>query len=71
MIAYQYNITKCLWYDACVENDCPELCKIFCDVDNVIYGSMQKVKFVRKGTLGTGSECCDFCYLNRKKANEA
>lgn len=63
----EFNITKCLWYDACVENDCPELCKVFCDVDHVIYGSMKKVKFIRKGTLGTGSECCDFCYLNKNK----
>lgn len=66
----EYNITKCLWYDACVENDCPELCKIFCDVDHVIYDSMKKVKFIRKGTLGTGSKCCDFCFFNKKKANE-
>lgn len=65
--AVRYNITKCLWYDACVENNCPELCKIFCDTDHVIYGSMKKIKFVRKGTLGTGSSCCDFCFLNSKK----
>ncbi len=63
----EYNITGCLWYDACVENGCPELCKIFCDIDFIIYGSMKKVKFVRSGTLGTGSECCDFRYLNEKK----
>lgn len=68
--AVRYNITKCLWYDACKENDCPELCKIFCDTDNVIYGSMKKVKFMRKGTLGIGNECCDFCFLNRKKMSE-
>ncbi|MDF2678443.1 MAG: L-2-amino-thiazoline-4-carboxylic acid hydrolase [Bacillota bacterium] len=67
----EYNITKCLWYDACVENDCLELCKIFCDVDHVIYDSMKKVKFIRTGTLGTGSKCCDFCFLNKKKINEA
>lgn len=65
--AVRYNITKCLWYDACVENNCPELCKIFCDTDHVIYDSMKKIKFVRKGTLGTGSNCCDFCFLNSKK----
>lgn len=66
----KYNITKCLWYDACKENGCQELCKIFCDTDHVIYGSMKKVKFVRKGTLGLGGECCDFCFLNEKMINE-
>ena len=64
--AVEYNITKCLWYDACVENECPELCKVFCDVDHVIYGSMKKVSFTRNGTLGTGQECCDFCYAYKK-----
>ncbi|SMC22207.1 L-2-amino-thiazoline-4-carboxylic acid hydrolase [Clostridium acidisoli DSM 12555] len=68
-ISVKYNITKCLWYDACVENNCPELCKIFCDVDHVIYGSMKKIKFIRTGTLGTGNNCCDFCFLNRNKIN--
>ncbi len=67
----EYNITKCLWYDACVENDCAELCKIFCDVDHVIYDSMKKVKFIRTGTLGTGNKCCDFCFLNKKKRKKA
>lgn len=69
-ISVKYNITKCLWYDACKENDCPELCKVFCDTDHVIYDSMKKIKFVRKGTLGTGSSCCDFCFLNREKVSE-
>jgi hypothetical protein len=63
----EYNITKCLWYDACKENDCSELCKVFCDTDHVIYSQMKKVKFIRKGTLGTGNKCCDFCFLNKKK----
>ena len=63
----EYNITKCLWYDACVENDCPELCKIFCDVDHVIYASMKKVKFIRTGTLAAGDKACDFRFLNKKK----
>lgn len=69
--AVEYNITKCLWYDACVENNCPELCKIFCDVDHVIYDSMKKVKLNRKGTLATGYRCCDFCFMNKKKIKEA
>lgn len=69
-ISVKYNITKCLWYDACKENDCPELCKIFCDTDHVIYDSMKRIKFVRKGTLGTGSSYCDFCFMNRKKTLE-
>lgn len=60
-----YNINKCLWYDACKENDCTELCQIFCDVDYIIYGNMKKVIFRRKGTIGTGSAFCDFNYIRK------
>jgi hypothetical protein len=65
----EYNITKCLWYDACVDNNCPKLCKIFCDVDHIIYDSMKKVKFTRTGTLATGYKYCDFCFSNKKKTD--
>ena len=54
----------------CVENDCPELCKIFCDVDHVIYASMKKVKFIRTGTLAAGDKACDFRFLNKKKITQ-
>ena len=60
-----YNIKKCLWYDACKENGCPELCRIFCDVDHIIYGNMKKVDFERNGTIGSGSELCDFKYIRK------
>jgi len=63
--AVEYNITKCLWHDACTENGCPELCKVFCDVDHVIYAGMKKVRFVRTETLGTGGSRCDFRFLNK------
>ena len=28
---YDITIQKCLWHTACVENGCPELCRLFCD----------------------------------------
>jgi hypothetical protein len=37
---YDITITRCLWHDACVENGCPELCRLFCDVDDVTYGGL-------------------------------
>lgn len=54
------SITKCLWHDACVENGCPELCPLFCDVDDVNYGGLSKMGFSRTQTLGYGGDCCDF-----------
>ena len=39
---FNLTIKKCLWHTACVENGCAELCRLFCDVDNVTYGGLKK-----------------------------
>ncbi|WP_295211029.1 L-2-amino-thiazoline-4-carboxylic acid hydrolase [Ruminococcus sp.] len=57
---YNITITKCLWHTACVENGCEELCRLFCDVDDVTYGGLRKIGFSRTKTLGYGGDCCDF-----------
>ena len=57
---FDASITRCLWHDACVENGCPELCPLFCDVDDVNYGGLSKMGFSRTKTLGYGGDCCDF-----------
>lgn len=31
------RLKSCLWHTACVENGCAELCRLFCDVDDVTY----------------------------------
>ncbi len=59
------SITRCLWHDACVENGCPELCPLFCDVDDVNYGGLSKMGFSRTQTLGYGGDCCDFHFYKR------
>lgn len=62
-----FNVTmkKCLWHTACVENNCPELCRLFCDVDNTTYGDLKKLGFSRTKTLGYGGECCDFHFYKK------
>lgn len=57
---FNVTITKCLWHTACVENGCEELCRLFCDVDDVTYGGLKKIGFTRTKTLGYGGDCCDF-----------
>lgn len=57
---FNVTITKCLWHTACVENGCDELCRLFCDVDDVTYGGLKKMGFTRTKTLGYGGDCCDF-----------
>ena len=62
---YDITITKCLWHTACVENGCPELCRLFCDVDDVTYGGLNKIGFSRTNTLGYGGKCCDFHFFRK------
>jgi hypothetical protein len=62
---YDITITRCLWHDACVENGCPELCRLFCDVDDVTYGGLNKIGFSRTKTLGYGGDCCDFHFFKK------
>ena len=62
---FDVTIKKCLWHTACQESGCPELCRLFCDVDDVTYGGLKKIGFTRTQTLGYGGDCCD-CHFFRK-----
>ena len=62
---FDITITKCLWHTACVEADCKELCHLFCDIDNITYGSLKKMGFTRTETLGYDGKCCDFHFYKK------
>ena len=62
---FDVGIKKCLWHTACVENECEELCCLFCDVDDVTYGGLKKIGFSRTQTLGYGGNCCDFHFFKK------
>ena len=63
--SFDVTMIKCLWHTACVENNCKELCPLFCDVDNVTYGNLKKLGFSRTKTLGYGNDCCDFHFYRK------
>lgn len=62
---FDVTIRTCLWHTACTENGCAELCRLFCDVDNVTYGGLNKIGFSRTRTLGYGGDCCDFHFYKK------
>ncbi len=62
---FDADITKCLWHTACIENGCPDLCRLFCDVDDITYGGLKKMGFSRTKTLGYGGDCCDFHFFRK------
>ena len=63
--SFDVTMKKCLWHTACVENDCAKLCHLFCAVDNVTYGGLEKLGFSRTKTLGYGKDCCDFHFYKK------
>ena len=63
--SFDVTMKKCLWHTACLENGCPELCRLFCDVDNATYGGLKKLGFSRTKTLGYGGDCCDFHFYKK------
>ena len=62
---FDVTIKRCLWHTACAESGCPELCRLFCDADNVTYGGLRKIGFSRTKTLGYGADCCDFHFFRK------
>lgn len=62
---FNVTITKCLWHDTCVDCGCPELCRLFCESDNVNYGGLRKMGFTRNTTIGCGGDCCDFHFYRK------
>lgn len=64
---FEVTITKCLWHTACAEHGCAELCRVFCDADNVTYGGLRKIGFARTKTLWYGGDCCDFRFFKKGK----
>lgn len=63
--SFDVTMKKCLWHTACVENGCENLCRLFCDVDNVTYKGLKKLGFSRTKTLGYGKDCCDFHFYRK------
>lgn len=59
---WRVDMRKCPYHDTCLEYGCPELCRCFCDSDDVSYAGLHpKLVWHRTKTLGRGDDRCDFC----------
>ena len=59
---WRVDMMKCPYHDTCAEYGCPELCRCFCDSDDISYtGLHPKLIWHRTKTLGRGDDRCDFC----------
>lgn len=61
--AIRFHLSKCLYWDVCQQQGCPELCQVYCKNDNIAFsGLLPKIQFQRSQTLGMGGKFCDFCF---------
>ena len=64
---WRVDMMKCPYHDTCVACGCPELCRCFCDSDDISYGGLHpKLIWQRTMTLGRGDNRCDFCMKIKK-----
>ena len=65
---WRIDMTRCPYHDACARHGCPELCRCFCDSDDITYDGLHpRLLWRRTKTLGRGDDCCDFCLMLRGK----
>ena len=57
----RFDMVRCPYHDTCQKYGCPELCRCFCDSDDITYDGLHpKLLWHRTKTLGRGDDCCDF-----------
>lgn len=57
-----WDCCKCHYFDELSRHQCPELTKIFCRLDDVMYGNIPTAEWARTQTIGDGGKVCDFCF---------
>ena len=59
---YRVDVLQCPYMKYCELLGCKELTGTFCLSDDRVYGNMCSIAFERKGTIGRGSDKCDFYF---------
>lgn len=66
---YKVNVLQCPYMKYCELLGCKELTSTFCLSDDRVYGDMCGIVFERKGTIGRGSDKCDFYFYESSEEN--
>lgn len=57
----EFHVKSCRFLELTKELNCPEICLVFCDIDNLMYTDMHpNLLYNRDKTLYAGDECCNF-----------
>ena len=59
---YRVDVLQCPYMKYCKLLGCKELTATFCLSDDRVYGNMCGIVFERQGTIGRGSDKCDFAF---------
>lgn len=59
---YRVDVLQCPYMKYCELLGCKELTGTFCLSDDRVYGNMCGITFKRQGTIGRGSDKCDFYF---------
>ena len=59
---YRVDVLQCPYVKYCELLGCRELTGTFCLSDDRVYGNMCGIAFERQGTIGRGSDKCDFYF---------
>ena len=59
---YRVDVLQCPYVKYCELLGCKELTSTFCLSDDRVYGNMCGITFERHGTIGRGSDKCDFYF---------
>lgn len=65
----EFHVKSCRFLALTKELNCPEICSVFCDIDNLMYTNMHpKLSYNRDKTLYAGDDCCNFSmrYVEKK-----
>lgn len=61
----RFDMTRCYYLHTLTTLGIPEVTGLFCHGDEVMYGGLGHLRFVRAGTLAQGCDRCDFCFERR------
>ena len=57
----EFHVKNCGFLELTKKLGCPEICSVFCDIDNLMYTNMHpKLSYNRDKTLYAGDNCCNF-----------
>ena len=59
---YRVDVLQCPYMKYCELLGCKELTATFCLSDDCVFGNMAGITFKRQGTIGRGSDKCDFYF---------